>query len=710
MSLLPILAVLMVAGAPAEGHVVVAPVNDAASRCTGVLRAETIGADGEAARTAQVLERGAKLALAAGADWRVTLDSPDCWAAPLVVDAVADDTTAVLRVWPKAVLRGELKTRPGIRPPAALRAVIQSPPGSAAVDTTETSCTVDGNTWTCAVPATSLDVRLVASGFAPVYLWDVTPEGARSLGAILFEQGGSVAGWVSRNTPSAEPIAVELSPSVHGGDEATRRRLQTRVLSARATARGFFQIVGVPAGVFTLAAHAKDASPARLEELRVREAQETVLEDPLLLMPLAVLETRLTPATPAPEQRWRVELDRFTTRGTGRERVTSGAATATGEWSAKGLERGRYRLAVVASGSVVAAREVDIRTDLEHVTIAVGEVPVRGTVLVGTQPVEGRLNFDSRGRSIVLHSNAQGEFAGAVPEEGQWRVRVTPKSGLQQVRTHADVHRREGEEVATVDVVLPGGRIEGKVVDEFGSAIAGADVVVLRGTEFEANAASADDGSFTLYGLRPGEMSVRARTARAESERVAVTVRESGATETTLTVRPPSTVRVLVRRTDGLPVVGAMIRAFAQGRLREYVTGPSGSFMAEVPAGSSTLDVAIVAPGLPLKLERISLHDDPAEIRIDPSAGELAIVLAGAPPWPFVRRGDMALPLPFLFSPASQPGPAREFRDGAFRLALEPGEYQVCAGPAPGNRCITARVTPGGIVRIDGSSLWPSAK
>jgi hypothetical protein len=520
-----------------------------------------------------------------------------------------------------------------------------------------------------------------------------------------------MAGWAARNTPSSEPITIELSPSVYGGDDVTRGRLQTRVLHARTTARGFFQITGIPAGVFTLAACAKDVSSARLEEVRVAEARETVLEDPLLLMPLAGLETRLTPAAPGPDQMWRVELDRVTSKGTGRERVASGAATTTGEWSAKGLERGRYRLAVFdAAGSVVAVREVEIATDLERLAIAVGEVPIRGTVLVGTQPVEGRLNFDSRGRSIVLHSNAQGEFAGAVPEEGEWRVRVTPKSGLQQVRTNADIHRRDGEEVANVDLVLPGGRIEGKVVDEFGSAIAGADVVVLRGAEFEANAASADDGSFSVFGLRPGDMSVRARTGHAESERLAVTVGESGATEATLTVREPATVHVVVRRSDGVPVVGAMIRAFAQGQAREYVTGPSGSFTADVLPGTGTLDVAIIAPGLPLKVGRIALRDDPAEIRIGDTAGELAIVLAGAPPWPFVRRGDVVLPLPFLFSPESQPGPAREFRDRAFHLLVEAGEYRVCAGPRPLDRCVAANVAPASIVRIDGSSLWPATK
>ncbi|HEX7155312.1 MAG TPA: carboxypeptidase-like regulatory domain-containing protein [Thermoanaerobaculia bacterium] len=650
-------------------------------------------------------ESEASVALPHGTAWRITLASEDCWAPPVELPAGPAEVT--MPAWRKRLLRGELRTRPGIAAPETLRAVVQAPPGGAAIAATETACRVRERRWVCELPSTTVDVRLLADGFAPVYLWDVAPATA-SAGTVQLERGGSVAGWVARNDRSAEEVTVELTPAVYGDDAFTHARLGARRLSAKANARGFFQLTGVTPGVFTLAARASDASPALLEELRVDDV-EVVVAEPLLLTPLALLDVHVTPPSPKPELPWRVELDRVTLRGTGRERVTAGSTTHSGHWSAGKLPRGRYHLAILdPAGSTVATRELQVENDRERVAIAIGEIPIRGTVFIGEQPVEGTIAFDAGGRTLTFSTGADGAFDGAVPDEGRWRVRITPRERTQQVRSAADVRRREGEEVATVDVHLPAGSVAGKVVDEMGNPVRGADILVLRGAAFDANAASGDDGTFMVTGLACGEVTVRARSGSVESDRVAATVASGEPAPLTLVMREPATVRIAIRQLNGAPVVGAMIHAVVQGRPREYVTGPTGTFTADVPSGTPFLDVAIIAPGLPVKLDRVPLHGDaPPVVQMSAAAGRLAIALDGAPPWPIVRRGAAALALPFLLAPRHPGGAARELVDGEFLLTVEPGEYQLCSGPRPGDTCLGAVVTAGGVTRLDAGTLWP---
>jgi hypothetical protein len=113
---------------------------------------------------------------------------------------------------------------------------------------------------------------------------------------------------------------------------------------------------------------------------------------------------------------------------------------------------------------------------------------VRGAVSVGDQPLEGRVRLREKSTEgqIELETDAEGRFSGyfpsVLPESARWMADV--QSLAPPIRQRLDAVEPTQATPATVefDLVLPGGELEGVVVDEAGAPRL-AEVIVLPSTD-----------------------------------------------------------------------------------------------------------------------------------------------------------------------------------------------------------------------------------
>jgi len=668
--------------------------------CGGAVIAE--GAAGAKTLTTTIHNNGAVLELDQEENWRVSLHNSRCWAAPVMIDLAKGIPNGglVVRAWPKRQLRGTWRFPAGAEEPKSLLVTLQSPPNpagpSSLVEKAVEHCATDGAQWRCDVPATELDLRLEAEGFAPVYVWnrDLREKDA-DLGAIKLDLGASLAGWVVRPGGDTVSADVELRPAAVAETGAVTERLNAQASKVKTNARGFFQFRAVPAGVYTMTTKAEGMAVARVEDIRVAEAREYALEE-IRLQSLGRVEAALTPALTPRNGLWEVRLRPLGNKITDlpAEVLAKHVVNADGHWSRGGLEPGLYVLAVYdEAGSRVAERELDIRGQTERVAISIGEIPVSGRVRMGTKSMRGKLRFESDGARVEMETDASGEFTGTLPKEGEWRVQVSFFDVLQRLRVQrVSVKRDEGESVARVDIDLPGGMIEGQVVDDKGNGIVEAEVRVLRGAAAETNGATDESGHFTLVGVSYGAVQIHALKNGLESDEVEYNVSDRS-TPVTLQLRDKVTIRGRVTTPTGSPVTGALIRYF-YGRTQESaISGPSGSFVFKVPRGQMSVVVVVLATGLPIKVDEVGIPSDASgvEIRMAGIGGTLVVRTGDAPQLPILYREAAAISLHALFAPQDL-GPPKEMQDDGFHFDLESGPYAVCTR----DRCIQATLTSGG--------------
>jgi hypothetical protein len=292
-----------------------------------------------------------------------------------------------------------------------------------------------------------------------------------------------------------------------------------------------------------------------------------------------------------------------------------------------------------------------------------------------------------------MRSDAEGRFEGSLPDEGEWTVRIEPSVSRMRTRERKVPVQRDAESgVAEVDIVLPRTWISGSVVDENGRPVEGASVQVWRKGRYETNALSGADGTFELIALDPGPVELRALTRDAESLPTPVTLAENDGAEVTLKAVGRSVVRGVVTGRDGRALAGALIRWYDR-HAGEETTGPTGEFTLRVAPGTQQLDLVILAPGYPVRLDTIPVQSQPVRIVLGGQRGRLRIRIQETPPWPSLRRnGRTAFLLSMLLAPRYG-GPPRELTEDGFTLELEPDHYAVCYS---GANCQPVTVPPNG--------------
>lgn len=203
-----------------------------------------------------------------------------------------------------------------------------------------------------------------------------------------------------------------------------------------------------------------------------------------------------------------------------------------------------------------------------------------------------------------------GTFAGWLPSEGHWNVQITPNEALQRVRTRVDVRIPPNGVRAQVPIDLPGGRIEGTVVDEESNPVADVEILVLQGTDIAANGGSDSEGRFAIVGLEPGSFVLYARTRDLFSDHQPSTVSAASATKQTLVLRGPAERSGRLVRSSGAPVIGALIRYFRGDEMLTAVERTDGHIHTGPVAGSTRGGGGHRGAEYPCRAGPDSVHDE----------------------------------------------------------------------------------------------------
>ena len=128
---------------------------------------------------------------------------------------------------------------------------------------------------------------------------------------------------------------------------------------------------------------------------------------------------------------------------------------------------------------------------------------------------------------------------------------------------------------------------------------------------------------------------------------------------------------------------------------KETVTGPGGEFTLDLPAGTSSASVVILAPGLPVKVA--ALRTDVAEAQqlvIGRQGGLLTMPMTRETPMPWLGANGVApFPMSALLFPPDGSGPPRGVRPEGMAIDIEPGAYSICGGAS--QPCQTINISAG---------------
>ena len=642
---------------PCDGSILVEPLCDGAS-CPAAIEIAPAAAN-------------RSLALADTMKWRARLQSSNCWAAPL--DRITEAHEIVL--WPLRQLSFTVSNTPG-----SLQARLTSAASSlnAAV-----SCAQSDGKWTCPAPAATIDVRLEADSFAPVYLFDFAADD-NTPRRVALERGASISGWVeSSKGPVASAKVTIKSPA---------REVTTN-------SRGFFQIVGVQPGIGqTLTIKKQGLSTATVPDVVVEDVREYVLEDPVQLAELASLQLSIMPPSDPAGKPWGIRLNRAVPHSNNYTTIASEQATLAGFWSKDDLESGPYSVVITDShGSVFERRNVTVEPGIGLLPFRISRVGVRGIVRAGEEPLEARLAFVRGGRRVGMTSDEDGKFNGVLPEAGAWKIEVTPRAAFSVISREMDVTPRGEETEAELEIELPPGKVDGMVVDESGKPVRA--VVNIRRDRVVAYAETDPAGKFTAIGIEPATVFVEAVTPDGA---VATTVPyqvtdDASPAPLRIVLESQKKVEVRLVTPSGAPIPGAIVRQLFPpwGRRVETETGPDGRFTVAFTQSTPVVDAVIFAVGFPVKIAPIAYSQSPVTLVAGRTSSTLNVKIRRAPPWPFLRTASGSfLSLSTLMVSFDPVGPPRGMVPGGFESELEPGSYAICF-EANNAKCEPVTLQPG---------------
>jgi hypothetical protein len=618
--------------------------------------------------------------------WTATVIRGTCWAAPFETGSSDLPVKLVQFVSRSGVLSSDAELAGRV---------------SSSIRVTETGewirhpgeCELRGKSWRCDVPESARDLRIEVTGFSSAYYFDFGKNADHDLAPREVTAGASAV--VSIRGPKGwQENAVDVTAKDIAGS-STRR--------AKRIGPNTFQITGLPPARYSVAAGAKQLSTVPVEF----QASELREYDPgdLTLRELGSLQLTVSPLPPAGTP-WTTRLLRASGHDGILDVVRRGATDEAGRWVADGLEPGPHVVAIVDQANAIIHQEnVEIVEGGVVLGITLDRIPIRGIVSFGSEPLEATVQFHRAGARIELVSDEHGSFSGMLPQEGKWQIQVTPSSERQRIRVAAVDVRRSPDGATRVDIQLPDGRIKGVVVDDAGRPVLDAEVLVMRGRDVVGTVLNDAEGKFEMVGVDSGSVVLRALLGDSESSSVDYRASEDPP-QATLVLQHDIVVQGQVVIDTGQPLPGAIVRYMSgMGGMREEVADPYGRFTLRAPAGS-VVDVATLAPGLPVRLQRITVaRDRRLVVQLSRVPGIGVIRMDSAPPWPYIFSNDAGVPLPALFRPRAPGAPPAELSNAEFLLELEPGDYAVCADRNR-SQCVTATVPPAARVPIDARTLW----
>lgn len=685
-----------------------------------------------------------------GTGWTVQPVAEGYWSSPeLVVPAAgvpaAGAPAVVLRLHPVGKLSGRLAVA-GERPAdLRLRARFRSSgAGARAAASVGLAGTVecmlgDEDALECWVPAGELDLRLRTSGFVSHYFWKRTVEAGQELdlGILQLEPGASVVGWVETEDDSPlEGSTVELKPQTSelpAMAEAARASLLT--LTEEVDEQGFFHSRGLRPGVYLLTAEKQGFVPAQAIRVRVLEATEAELAEPLVLARPLPLTLDVVPRVDTDGGRWKVTLIESTDGLPATEPTAHGSTDGAGRWTQNNLRPGTY-MVLISSSKISSStgflrrQEIDLAPDRTSFVVEIPLFAIEGHVTLGDEPLEAYLLFRARrGVSVRTRSNEEGAYHVTVPEADEWRLDVSSHEPLIFHRRRGlEIQPAPGSRTARFDVELPDTLLAGEVVDESGEPFGEARVLFMpyRSHQPPTHGKTNGAGTFSFHGNAYGTYMVEAHSlSAADNLRSTVVLMEISEES------PTGTAEIVLRRTKRLSgrvlspvggIPGAKLSASfptAPGTVPGHLvaaqarTGDDGSFDLDVPSDVEGVDLLVMAPGFVLKPLHVSMAqegDVEIDVSLEQEGGTLLLHLekpfddrrADEPPPYVLEGGDLQLALGTLMEWSRMNGVA--WKGGEVVVpGLQPGAYAVCwrgESAKTSRPCTEGFLSAGGVLEI----------
>jgi hypothetical protein len=678
--------------------------------------------------------------------WEATPTFPDIWGPRVSVVAGAAGETAVslVTLWPLGKISGSLTpaTKEEERPPKALSIATLAPrtPAQRDVPKGVLDCPVDKQrTWQCPpLPAATFDLVLSADGFIPQYRWGIKilPGKTTDLGTVELKRGASVAGWAEvEGGAIATGCLARLTPLLAEGSGAQiSEKIRSTTHEAPVRKDGFFQLVGVAPGNYSLEIRQPGFAPAVVYPIEVWPRLETFLRAPVTLKRPLQLELAISPALDWLSQPWKVLVFRSSDASASSDSVYNGAADSQGLVTIPGQAPGRFRVIVADSlGNQLYYHEVSVTGPADaSQSIDLKLLTVRGTITLGKEPLAATLWFGGRhgATAVKMESDRDGKFHGILPNDGWWVVDVAASDPRFETQTKVKVET-DGQDRARADLTLPATRVFGKVVDDSGRPVPAATFDL--GTDDEVVSTDTDDsGSFEVRGVASGMAYAAAIRSSAQgtwtSDRVALFIGEDaevGPLELRMHKNKPLTGTVQSARG---PVPGAGVSVIP---LRPtMIFGDSarsdldGSFTAQVPASTEVADVIVSPPGYALRAFAVPIGEEGVQVlTVSEDGGNLEILFPEKPKdaekdaislWIF--QNGLPLPTYLLHQWNAGHGMAAITAQGKKLTVpqLSPGEYRAClvaqaaivpweatGFTAPLAKCVAGQLSAGGTLQLD---------
>jgi len=629
----------------------------------------------------------------------VHADAAGCWSETAQISA--QDRDVVVTLYKAAHMRSSFEPSRHKLPDQIDATVFRAPVSGQRMSASghPLTCAYDDGKWDCIVPADlPIDLRLSSDGFAPIYYWNVIarPGETRLLEPRAIVAGASFSGWVE--DADRKPLAgarLLLSPATNAAGEESRA--VAREISAKSGARGFFQITGIASGEYRLTSRAEGLSPVLLPVVNIGKGEAVTWPRPITHLPYAALEVQVDPPVDSEGHPWTIALEERIPLSSAAPPLRR-AAGVDGIWRAEKLRADDYRATLQdANGAVLERFDIDLsKSGKTTIPLTVHRLAVRGVLRLGDTPLSAEIHFSqSSGRTVQTKANDLGEFDAAFPASGKWTPTIYPAGpDGPRIRSKAITVPEPGSGEPTIEIVLPGGRVRGSVVNRNGANEKAAVHLVSKGVPI-AQQLTSDDGRFDFIGIEEGDYVVDAEGRSGTARPKATHVDNGDTSEVKLELEPSATFSALVLTPDGAPASGAVVRVSTNGDAWTMLfTDVEGRFeytaMERAP-----LQVIVVTYSYPSLIAQLSPDAaTPPTLVLQRHGGKLRLARGG-----WIGRGGALAPINMFFMTGS---PLGLYEGAAY---LEPGVYSVCAEHDFNGRCRAVTIGPMSDVTIDPSRV-----